>query len=302
MGMSASQARLLSITARMNDIEFKSQQVSNIKIRLADDSEKVANAYTAALNKQKFSFNTYDKNGNAQKIDLTAAFLSGKDSQYKLVRRDGKMLVSNDVKQNYVNRMSSWNNYVDNKFADSTRAKYPEWCAQMTSDHNARYNECEAEFILQSKFGVGGFEATYEACGINETETSWHNGFNGLLDAGLISQAEINFYKDSFAQLFNATSTSGDHVNTDAIFSIDNASANDPNWLYEALESGEFYLVDNTGKEISPSSTVQIVQESDTTELAKAEAEYNAATAKINKKEKQLDNEMKVLDTEHQGI
>ena len=42
MGMSASQARLLSITARISDIEYKSQQISNVKIRLADESEKVA--------------------------------------------------------------------------------------------------------------------------------------------------------------------------------------------------------------------------------------------------------------------
>ena len=35
MGMAASQARLLSITARMTDVEYKSQQISNIKVRLA---------------------------------------------------------------------------------------------------------------------------------------------------------------------------------------------------------------------------------------------------------------------------
>ena len=34
MGMSASQARLLSITSRMNDIELRSQQISNTKLDL----------------------------------------------------------------------------------------------------------------------------------------------------------------------------------------------------------------------------------------------------------------------------
>ena len=70
MGMSASQARLLSITSRMNDIEFKSQQVANTKIRLADESEQVANAYTKALNKQKYTATKWT-NGTAQKIDLS---------------------------------------------------------------------------------------------------------------------------------------------------------------------------------------------------------------------------------------
>ena len=48
MGMAASQARLLSITARMTDVEYKSQQISNTKVRLADESEQVANDYTKA--------------------------------------------------------------------------------------------------------------------------------------------------------------------------------------------------------------------------------------------------------------
>ena len=56
MGMAASQARLLSITARMTDVEYKSQQISNIKVRLADESEHVANDYTKALNKQKLTY------------------------------------------------------------------------------------------------------------------------------------------------------------------------------------------------------------------------------------------------------
>jgi len=76
MGMSASQARLLAITSRINDIEFKSQQVSNIKIRLADESEQVANAYTKALNKQKLSFSTFDDKGNTVKYSLNSSNLS----------------------------------------------------------------------------------------------------------------------------------------------------------------------------------------------------------------------------------
>ena len=51
--------------------------------------------------------------------------------------------------------------------------------------------------------------------------------------------------------------------------------------LYEMIQSGEFYLADSTGKEISVSGNVQLAIESDTTGLAKAEAEYNAKTLKI---------------------
>ena len=53
MGMSASQAKLLFLTTRIHDIEMKSQNIANQKIRLASDSQQVSTNYTNALNKQK---------------------------------------------------------------------------------------------------------------------------------------------------------------------------------------------------------------------------------------------------------
>ena len=76
MGMAASQARLLSITARMTDVEYKSQQISNTKIRLADESEEVAEAYTKALNKQKLTFTSYSKEGPIETKPLNPTNLS----------------------------------------------------------------------------------------------------------------------------------------------------------------------------------------------------------------------------------
>ena len=39
MGLSASQARLLSITARLSDNELHSQQIANSRVRLADKKQ-----------------------------------------------------------------------------------------------------------------------------------------------------------------------------------------------------------------------------------------------------------------------
>jgi len=198
MGMSASQARLLSITSRINDIEFKSQQVSNVKIRLADESEQVAQAYTKALNKTKMTYTTFN-NGSAQKIDLNSTnlqndFLKGK---FRLVDSNNRVVV---------------------------------------------YNESDV--------------------------------------------------KDKNKQVYIKSFTESQ--------------------LYEMIESGEFMLqVPNTDEntkdktpwvDTSVSGNNQLAIESDSTELAKAEAEYNAASAKINKKEKLLDNDLKALDTEHNAL
>ena len=75
MGMAASQARLLSITARMTDVEYKSQQISNTKVRLADESEQVANDYTKALNKQKLTYTDWT-DGKMTKISLKPSNLA----------------------------------------------------------------------------------------------------------------------------------------------------------------------------------------------------------------------------------
>ena len=171
MGMSASQARLLAITSRINDVEYKSQQISNIKIRLADESEEVANAYSKALNKTKITYRDYNTNNNGQvsKYDLNSSNMS--KSGYELKARNGGA--------------------VPNKYDAAT--------------------------------------------------------------------------------------------------------------LYDMIESGEYYL-EKSGKEVSVSGDTTLIIETDTNELAKAEAEYTAATAKINTKEKKLDNQLKALDTEHNAL
>ncbi|MBS6603166.1 MAG: hypothetical protein KH301_05360 [Brachyspira sp.] len=49
MGMSASQARLLYITAQLNNLSLQGQNVSDAKIRLSMDSERIQEKYTRAL-------------------------------------------------------------------------------------------------------------------------------------------------------------------------------------------------------------------------------------------------------------
>lgn len=185
MGMAASQARLLSITARMTDVEYKSQQISNTKIRLADESEQVAEAYTKALNKQKLTYTNWSKEGKMETISL------------------------------------------------------------------------------------------------NPTN---------------VSQAGMTLYSRA----------TGKALTADEISAMKNVTSSD---FYEMIQSGQFYLVSNTEtddngkpKEMSVDGTNQLAIASDTTELAKAEAEHNAKTAKINNKEKLLDNDLKALDTEHNAL
>lgn len=59
MGLAASQARLLTITARKSDCEYQSMSYSHQKIALSRDMNIVSSQYEAALNKTKLVYDFY---------------------------------------------------------------------------------------------------------------------------------------------------------------------------------------------------------------------------------------------------
>ena len=73
MGLAASQARLLTITARKADCEFMSMSLSHQKLALARDMEKVSAEYQDALTKTKLVYDYYGS-GTGQ-MDLSYGLL-----------------------------------------------------------------------------------------------------------------------------------------------------------------------------------------------------------------------------------
>ena len=106
MGLASSQARLLSITARLSSNEYESQQISNAKMRLATQSQEASETYIAALNDTQFSFVSYDSTGESFNTALTAATLyeyADNKNQYILTNAAGKVLLNNTDLYNYKN-------------------------------------------------------------------------------------------------------------------------------------------------------------------------------------------------------
>lgn len=80
MGLSASQARLLNLTARMHDIEYKAQNLEAQKLQMANESQQVYSEYETALNKTKIQQKDINNDGSIFFKDATAAEL--KDAGY----------------------------------------------------------------------------------------------------------------------------------------------------------------------------------------------------------------------------
>ena len=56
MGLSASQARLLTITSRKSDCEFQSMRLSHEKIALSRSMTDISNEYQNSLNQTKLVY------------------------------------------------------------------------------------------------------------------------------------------------------------------------------------------------------------------------------------------------------
>ncbi len=102
MGLSASQARLLTLTTRISDLELQAQQISNEKIRLSSDTEKITSKYSNSLNQQKFRLlNDISTSGTYNYIDMTYNSLTGSGSpllnQYAVTDSRGNILVTAEM-------------------------------------------------------------------------------------------------------------------------------------------------------------------------------------------------------------
>lgn len=102
MGMSASQARLLAITARIHDVEYEAQSIQSAKIQLSTQQDEVYQNYLDALDATTLTV----KNMDGNLVAATMSNLVGKDSidsANTYVLRDSKdrVIVPDDIADLY---------------------------------------------------------------------------------------------------------------------------------------------------------------------------------------------------------
>jgi len=85
MGLAASQSRLLSLTSRMHDLEYKGQKLEAQKLEMANKSQDVYNEYETALNKTKFQVKTVGSDGSNNYVNVNATNLNNASYAYEVV-------------------------------------------------------------------------------------------------------------------------------------------------------------------------------------------------------------------------
>lgn len=75
MGMAASQVRLLALTSRLHDVEFKAQDIMSQKLALATQKDELYQDYCDALDKTKITVGFMNNDGSTYRVDANFSSL-----------------------------------------------------------------------------------------------------------------------------------------------------------------------------------------------------------------------------------
>ena len=117
--MAASQARLLSITARLTNNENSGQSISYSKQRLADQTQQITNEYNEALNTTKLTVLTGFNGSDATYTDISYDTMTNKQmaantKQYVVTDTKGRILVTEDIANAYKKSNGNYNQFLAN--------------------------------------------------------------------------------------------------------------------------------------------------------------------------------------------
>ena len=215
MGMSASQARLLTITARLADNELRSQTINNAKMRLSTQSAQASDNYINALNDANMMFSNYDLTGTSQSQLLTYNALtsySSYNNQYGLVSSAGQLLVSESEAAMFKAADGNVNAYLKAHGLEYTTTYFDNIGNIENTEYPSPYNLVEPDKLKEM------YEAYNSDLTSSEYEKyeSYFSSFLQTTEALKAGSKEIVksylMYNGNSPQLYSPTGSSGDSV------------------------------------------------------------------------------------------
>ena len=180
MGLAASQARLLTITARLADNELRSQTINNAKMRLATQSAQASDEYVSALNNAQMMFSNTTPDGLTQSQALSFNALtqySPYNTQYGIINTAGQIMVSEEDAKIFEG--------CNNNLETFLKAHNLEWETTLFDNNGNDYDITKKSGGLQEKL------TSFYGTGDNEI---------GYLFAGKSNSELKNIYLDSLSQ------------------------------------------------------------------------------------------------------
>lgn len=165
MGMAASQARLLTITARLADNELRSQTINNAKMRLATQSSQASETYISALNDANLMFSNYDATGAEKSQLLTFNALtaySSYNNQYGLINSSGQILVSETEAGAFQAANGNLNAYLKSHGLEFTTTYFDQLGTIENPQYPIPFKSISAERLQEMYEASGSYENSIE--------------------------------------------------------------------------------------------------------------------------------------------
>ena len=320
MGMSASQVRYLTLTARIHDVENEAQRIQNQKLLLANDSDAVYQRYLDALNKTKIQVRQFnDDSGVSQMVDVTLDVLyrdscTSMTNGYALTGIDGSVYLPFNLSvtacESYDNFEQAFANYFYNGASDSVTQLHNN--AQQTSYVKAmwRYINEQAGTEMGAAPNSGWFYVSDDSR-IQMLDDEYYYYENNVLDhtaADLRHEVIHCIVDESKADTNWIRDIIGYGYANFQMLSSDVSDLNINTGLYdiETLSGTTWESADVLSMNYLASSTVatdtQMGEAADDIELAVAEVEYESDMKKINAKDKKYDTELSTLENQRSAM
>ncbi len=319
MGLSASQARYLQLTARKSDKEYQAQQINQQRNEVAKRLSDAAMTYSEGINNRRLMFSVPVGNGtevNKVALDyktITAAYPSGLG--YTLVDKNGTQV--RPMSEEASKLAEQLKAQADAEYEEKMNKKY------FTVDVEGEHGEKQATRVNGQNFEklIGFADPIVDEKGntvdsksflenvknMNEVELNdyWSkNGYSFLSGNELNQSAYVEGYADA-AVVRNKMYAEADELLKTPIIYDDRCNDND--YLENQLRTGEWTLrklkEDQSGYEdINYSYVGNIVDELDTSDDAQVTSDYEYLTTYWQQKDKELELQLQQIQSEHNAI
>jgi len=336
MGMSASQARLLSLTSRLHDIELQAQSIESQKIALATQRDDAFEEYCNALDAKAFKINVGSVSNSSlinANFNSLCGYYQGKSRNYALVdNKSGLVLVDDETKKTFMQYGTDKYAFAfammgvlpeNNEYLEFANANPEE--SLMTTDETAVYNtliseESSKATLLKNKHAI--WEEAVNNGDKDKISESYRNFreelmkqaanaiFTQIATACGIDNREFDINEfNHYTRLWDAIDKCGGCTVIDKMYTTgDEGTA----WFKNNVESGLVSIMiygDNSNKNewtetsFNTSYNNNFLQEvEDKTNQKKAEAKYEHELDLINQKDKEFDTTLNKLETERTSI
>ena len=288
MGLSTSQARLLSITSRISQNELRSEQITRQKTALAQETADLSKKYINALNEQDLTYAIYDQDGEKTYKELTGSALSEYmplKNQYALVNANGQVLVSELDAENY-EKSTNLNEFLAKYGIKEVQSDESDNSATDYSERFFIYNDTDkAQWYANLWFRMNG--DTLEKDGYTTIPNTTTNAISGTFT----NQKRWDILEDG---LMNNSKWLKYALETCAV-TIERVEFSDPNEMHTGIKKTKWNPIIYT-------NSADIGFQQNKKIAAQVEAEFDRKQRALTAKDKQYDSILKLLDTEHNAL